>query len=208
MKIGIDIDNTIAPTFKTIVNFMTKKHGLKKDINKSKKPTGYDLFHSNFDDFYFEWKEFVNSKDHDFMKPIKGSIKIIEKLSKKYQLYILTAREENQKIKTILWIDKHYKNKFEEYLFLKYKNNKDADFTKGDLCKQFDLDIMIEDDVHYAKDILEKSKKTIILLFNKKNTYNWSKTKIKSKKIIKVTNWKSIEKEIKKIDLKKSIQQK
>ncbi len=174
MKIGIDIDNTIAPTFKTIIKYMNEKYKTKKKSKHSKKPSGYDLFHSNFNSFYNDWIEFTVSKDHEEMKPIKGSIKIIKNLSEKHEIYIITARANTQKIPTILWIDKHYKNKIKEVLFLNYSenNNQKPIYTKGDLCTKFDIDLIIEDDITHVYEILEKKPNTIVFLFNKNNQYS------------------------------------
>lgn len=199
MNIGIDVDNTIAPTFKTIVKYMNKKYNLNKKHKSSKKPTGYDLFHSDFDSFYDDWKEFVESYDHKKMKPITGSSKIIQKLSVKNNIYIITARESNQRMQTVLWIDKNYKNKFEEILFLDY-DGKTPLITKGDLCKKFNIDVMIEDDPYHVDEIIEKNKNIKILLFDKNNKYNWSKVQKNNKNVIRVLNWKAVEKEIKKIE--------
>jgi uncharacterized HAD superfamily protein len=199
MKIGIDIDNTIAPTFKTIIKYLNKKYKLNKLFKDSKESTGYDLFHAEFKYFYNDWKEFVYSKEHHSMKPIKGSVEVIKKLSEKHQIYILTARANYQNIQTGIWIDKHYKNKFEEILFLEYCNKENTKplFTKGDLCKKFNIDIMIEDDLSQARIISEKSKKTKIFLFDKDNSYTWNKERPLPKNTIKVSSWKEIEKEIK-----------
>ncbi len=202
MKIGIDIDNTIAPTFKTIIKYLNTKYKVNKLSKDSKKPTGYDLFHSDFKHFHQDWMEFVESKNHNSMKPINGSVETIEKLSKKHEIYILTARDSTQKIQTGIWIDKNYKNKFEEILFLEYHNENHTAplFTKGDLCKKFNIDVMIEDDLSQVKTILEKSKNTKIFLFDKNNKYTWNKERPLPKNTIIVTSWKEVEKEINKID--------
>lgn len=197
MKIGIDIDNTLAPTFRTIVNYMNKKYNLNKNPILSKEASGYDLFHSDFKSFFPDWKQFIKSRDHENMKPIKDSINIIFKMSKNNQIYIITARDHTQKIPTILWIDKNYKNKFEEILFIDYHKDKETKkYTKGDLCKKFKIDIMIEDSTKEINDIIKKNKKIKILLFNEDNKYNWNRDKINSKRVKPVFSWKEIDKEI------------
>jgi len=198
MKIGIDIDNTIAPTFKTIVDYMNKKYSLNKNPKHSKRPSGYDLFHSDFNSFYSDWKEFIESKDHISMKPITGSTRIIKKLSEKHEIYILTARASYQRIPTILWIDKHYKNKFKEILFLDYHNNDNRKpiFTKGDLCKKFKIEVMIEDDFSQILDISKKSPNTKLILFDKNGAYTWNKERPLPKNTEILKTWKSIEEKL------------
>jgi uncharacterized HAD superfamily protein len=197
MRIGIDIDNTLTPTFRTIINYMNKKYNLKQNPKMSKEASGYDLFHSDFKSFFSDWKQFIKSKDHENMKPIKDSINVILKLSKNNQIYIITARDHSQKIPTIIWIDKHYKNKFEEILFIDYYEEKHTKkYTKGDLCKKFKIDVMIEDCTTEIKDIIKKNKKIKVFLFNNNNKYNWNREKINSKRIKTVFNWKEIYKNI------------
>lgn len=204
MKIGIDIDNTIAPTFKTIINYLNKKYKVNKRFKDSKQSTGYDLFHSDFKKFYNDWMDFTKSKEHHSMKPIKNSVEIIESLSKKHELYILTARASYLKYQTGMWIDKNYKNKFEEILFLDYHDDENTKplFTKGDLCKKFNIDIMIEDDLSQARIISTLSKNTKIFLFDKNNKYTWNKERPLPENTIIVTSWKDIKNKIKKLDSK------
>ncbi len=206
MKIGIDIDNTIAPTFKTIIEYLNKKYSSKKRHKHSKNPSGYDLFHSDFKTFYPDWKEFIESDSHHAMKPIKGSVRVISKLSKKHEIYVLTARASYQRVSTVFWIDKHYKNKFEEILFLDYHNDDNTKpvFTKGDLCKKFKLDVMIEDDFLQVIDIANKSEDTKIFLFDKNNQYTWNKKRPLPKNTKKIESWKDVEREIEKLTNKRT----
>jgi len=204
MKIGIDIDNTIAPTFKKIINYLNKKYSLKKKEVHSKKPSGYDLFHSDFNSFYNDWEEFLNTEKHLSMKPIKGSTRVIKKLSLKHQIYIITARNSKVKFQTILWIDKHYKNKFEEILFIDYKNTDKNEpiFTKGDLVNKFKIDVVIEDNLDEIKDIASKNSKTKLFLFDKNNQYKWNKKRPLPKNTKKIESWKDFEREIEKLENK------
>lgn len=206
MKIGIDIDNTIAPTFKAIIDYLNKKYNIKKKHKHSKNPSGWDLFHSDFKNFYPDWKEFIQSEKHHAMLPIKGAVSTIKRLSEKNDIYILTARASYQKVHTVFWIDKHFKNKFEEFLFLDYHNDDNTRpvFTKGDLCKKFNIEIMVEDDFSQAIDISKKSPDTKILLFDKNNQYSWNKERPLPNNTKKIESWKDVEKEIKKYSLKKS----
>ncbi len=201
MKIGIDIDNTIAPTFKTIIDYLNKKYSVNKKHKHSKQPSGYDLFHTDFKSAYSDWKEFVESKEHKKMTPITGSTNIIKKLSLKHQIYIITARNSKEKFQTILWIDKHYKNKFEEILFLDYQNDDNTRplYTKGDLCKRFKIEVMVEDDFSQIKEISKKNPKMKLLLFDKNGKYTWNKKRPLPKNTTVVKNWTEVEKEIKKI---------
>ncbi len=204
MIIGIDIDNTIAPTFKTIIKYMNKKYNLKKKPSNSKESTNYDLFYPDFNDFRKDWNEFVKSKDHSEMKPINDSVRVIKKLNFKHNIYILTARANDQKGNTLKWINKHFKNKFDEVLFLNYANDNSNKplYTKGDLCKKYNINTMIEDDLSQLKDISEKSPKTKLFLINKNNQYTWDLNKKLPKNTKKIETWKDFEKEIEKIDSK------
>ena len=179
MIIGIDIDNTIAPTFRTIIRYMNKKYKLNKKYTNSKESTAYDLFYPTLNLFFNDWRKFVKSKEHNNMKPIPGSVRVIKKLNKKHNIFILTARDNSQKENTIKWINKYFKNKFEKILFIDYKNDDSSEpiYTKGDLCKKYNIEIMIEDDLSQIKEIYKKKPNTKLFLFNRHNQYTWDLNK-------------------------------
>jgi len=204
MKIGIDIDNTIAPTFNTIINFMNKKYTVKKKRSHSKDPSAFDLYHTDFNLFYKDWVEFLNSDKHHDMKPINGSVRVIKKLNKKHQIYIITARNSKHRKNTVLWIEKNYKEKFEEIHFIDY-NHEDYTkpfFTKGDIVKRLGIDVVIEDNLNEIRDIAKKNPKTKLFLFDKNNQYTWNKERPLPKNTMKIESWKDFEREMEKLEHK------
>jgi len=52
------------------------------------------------------------------------------------------------------WVEKHYPSIFENILFANHKFTS-KDITKSELCKQHNIEMMVEDNFDYALDLAE-----------------------------------------------------
>lgn len=200
MNIGIDLDNTMAPTLRNMVNFLNKKYNKSKSYKSSKTSSCWNLFHEDYFLYLRDWVEFLNSDAYKKMPPIKNSVKIINNLNKKHKLFLITARNEDQREQTVYWIDKNYKASFEKMLFGKYYEQKNIPIvSKGDFCKQFEIDIMIEDDFKQILDVQAKSPNTKVFAFNKNKSYTWFNYH-DLKNVTIVSNWNEVYKKISKLE--------
>lgn len=86
-KIMIDMDDVICDGgFLSLVNQFLKANYTLKDV---KSYYIQDLIHK---EQYKEWSEFFNTKNvYDYVKFLPNTYEVMEKLSKKYELYITTA---------------------------------------------------------------------------------------------------------------------
>ncbi len=119
--------------------------------------------------------------------PLSGAIEGINTLSKKHKLIIVTSRQIELEDITKKWVDKYFKSKFENVYVL---NHADwalggKSITKKEICENLGVDILIEDNLDYAKECV--SRKTKVLLID----YPWNKEKLR-KDIYRVKSWKEI----------------
>ncbi len=200
MRIDIDIDNTLSHTMRAFIPFLNKKHNGNKTKYNLKDAWTFNLYHTDFKEFYKDWSEFVESDDHIKMDPIEHTIDVLKELYKKHDLYIITARPTEMKEQTILWLDKHFKALFKEKILLEYKTASATAllFTKYDVCKKLNIDLIIEDSLETAIECSNNNIKAI--LYNHENKYNWQDSKEIPNKIIRTTSWKDIKKEIEKME--------
>ncbi len=108
-NIFLDFDGLKFNTTPLIVNFMNEKYGINSKIDDYLNKGSYiheilhnyrpDLKHITKDDVYLAYgNEFANSiEKHSDIVPISGMIEIVNRLSKKYNLYTVTARQESGK---------------------------------------------------------------------------------------------------------------
>lgn len=192
IKIAIDLDDTLVSTVDLLV----------KEMFKDKSFPAFRGYHSikdfSFDEemaLYRYIRTTVNKQEISKFKPIPGCISIVKELAKTCDLYLVTARTKNVKKHTRDWITHHFPGMFKKIIFGRYRKEGDFKKTKGEICKELGISLIIDDRYDYCLDCHKHGIKAI--LFNYKGNYVWSKGKLpKAIKIAK--DWKEILEIIKK----------
>lgn len=185
-KIVIDLDDTLVPT----VEVMIKKLLLE---NKSSWFKGYhsleDLSFEERTAFYKYIRQTLNNQEIKKLKPIPGAKTVIRKLVKEHELYIITGRTIDVKNHTHQWVKEYFPNTFKEIIFSEYHKSEEFVKNKGELCKQYGIDLIVDDNKNYIMDCYKYNIKTIV--FDYKNSYPWSKSKY-PKEIKIAKDWKTV----------------
>ncbi|MEW6063006.1 MAG: hypothetical protein AB1571_01380 [Nanoarchaeota archaeon] len=164
-NIGVDIDGPLA-----------------KFIEKYRK-----FCINNYGDFKIGYIDelrlgaFFNSDDFDEIEVEEGSIDGIEKLSRHYELHIISGRTFYMREKTEKWIKRHFWGKFKSLNFINLNRNG----SKYDVCKRLDCGILIEDEKYFLNGI-----KSDVLVIFYRTPYNID---VEPNPNIKIVNsWKEI----------------
>ncbi|MGC9309225.1 MAG: 5' nucleotidase, NT5C type [Candidatus Nanoarchaeia archaeon] len=177
MKIGIDIDETIAQYLEGFCEFYNDYFNKNIDVN-------------NFEDFSFSKtmninkqeaerlrEMFLKSRYFDNIRLVEGARDAISKLNKKHELLFVTARPESHKQKT----EEFFKKYFPTYKFAVFH----TDFrNKYKILKARGVRLWIDDSC-FAKDYAGKG--INVLLLDKP----WNKG-IEHSNIKRVGNWEEI----------------
>ena len=158
IRIGIDIDDCVCNTSE--MSFLTakyyrEKHGL---ISKNEKITFDNVFDFDNDEFFLKQRKYVY--DNTEMNPIlfaKDAINLLKKNG--FEIYFITSRtlkfwNNNPKKYAIKWLKKHG-FKFDDV----YANVRD----KHELCKNLNIEYMIDDSANFLKVLNETNIKTIMI---------------------------------------------
>lgn len=186
MRIGIDIDNVISN-----FNDVLLKEYLKHD--KELRNTGiidnspyyitvgmFDWSKEENDDFYYNNIQRIAMS----LKPLRNAKQTIDKLKQEgNEIYIISSRDNGEYVNpyemTVEWLEK-YNIKYNK-LILTDK------YQKGPVCKEYKIDIMIEDSIKNCEDIENNGVKCFIM----DTRYNKDETRFE-----RVKNWREIYSEI------------
>ena len=183
MKIGIDIDNVIS-NFNDVLLKNYKKHD--KKVAK-KGIVNKDAYIRSMFDWPIEEEQLYYNENIErlanLFKPIKNSSKYINKLRKNGNLiYIISGRNNgdyaNPYEMTVKWLKKH-NIKYDKLILTNGANHQE----KADVCKKYDIKIMVDDSINVCLKCLENDIKP--LLFN--TEYNRKENRFE-----RVYNWKEI----------------
>lgn len=186
IKIAIDLDDTLVPTVELLV----------KEMFKDKSFPAFNGYQSIKDFSYEEEislyqyiRATLNKQDIADFKPIVDSVSVINNLSTNFELFIITARSTDVEKHTTAWIEHHYPNIFKEIIFSKYIVEGTFVKTKGEICKELGISLIVDDNLEYIIDCDKHGIKTI--LFDCEGNYAWSKGEI-SKNTVVAKTWKEV----------------
>lgn len=112
---------------------------------------------------------------------IKDAQKIIKQLAKDNELIIVTGRPENQKEKTLKWLNK-FVPEIKKIHFIR-KHSRDNSKTKLEFCKEAKSVLHIEDNLTYAEEIANAG--INVILFD----YPWNRKENLNPLIRRVSSW-------------------
>ncbi|MFA5176364.1 MAG: hypothetical protein WC413_03860 [Candidatus Nanoarchaeia archaeon] len=186
MKIAVDLDEVLGEFLFPVLTYYNKLNH--KDLK-------IDQFHCY--DFWEVWggtkQEAIQIVDDFFkkgysedIKPIPGAQQAINILKNKHNLIIVTSRWDNLRAHTEKWINKYYPNSFSEIYFSNDFSANNGNVKKSEICKKLGVNIIIEDNLHYA---LDCSKEGIISILLDKP---WNKQSENYERVFRVNTWDDI----------------
>ena len=187
--IWIDLDEVLAESITYILQYHKNKiNGKTVNIEDIKNYYIYEIFDISKDDA-IQW--FREPTLHDInkleIKPVQWAKKKLEELKNKwYILKIITARRLDLFWEyTHKWINKYFPEFFDEIIFANYFSENQK--NKSEICGENNIEHMIEDNFHYAKELAEQWIKTYLL----EKPWN-DHISAKHKNIRKVKDWSNI----------------
>ncbi len=172
--IAIDIDDTIADSTESLRLLVNKRVGVELSKEAYKVQGEYWGYYErvweahgltgkvSHDDFA---KEMVDDQSHVPLLP--GALLAIQELSKRYTVILLTARDSSWELATRRWLRDRFGD-FDVDLYF-CESHKDAKAkTKGELCKDIEARLLIDDNVGHCQSALDSGVEAILF-----GEYGW-----------------------------------
>lgn len=147
MRIGIDADQVLVDFLTPLLEFHNSAYGTKNDFSEFETKNLEMLWRCDKRESLEKLHEFYNTEYFQMIKPIPGAVEAVNHLSKNHELYVVTSRTVKHADKTNEQIQKYFPNMFKEILFdNRYSDDNSIEIRKkAEVCKEYNLDIMIDD---------------------------------------------------------------
>ena len=186
MKIGIDIDDVLIDFCIPFVAFHNEHYGT--DWKELRSYRLEELTGDTWQQMQEKMDRFVEDVDLFNQKIDPAIYESIKKLSKRHELYIITARPKHYRDGTKKWMEDNLAGLYKELLFIMYGEGQENERTdKWEFCRKHDIDVMIEDLEEHASKCDENGIK--VLLFD----HTWNQG-VEGKNTTRVHSWQDIEK--------------
>ena len=152
MIIGFDLDDILLRFQDTMRMYHNETYGTNYTEEHDIIWNLWERWHCSPEESIKRLKDFFVHEYHYNAPPLPGSIEGIKSLKKNHKLFIVSAKPEELREKTLEWLDKHFPNMFEELIFTKplYDPQKQ---NKSEVCKTLGIEIFVEDALHNAYDV-------------------------------------------------------
>lgn len=157
MKIAIDLDDVLANTTASLLNFINS--------STNQLPISFaNLENAPYWNFLGQTREEANKKFFTFtntdhfrnIKPFSEAVVAVERLAKEHTLFIISGRPLFVKQDSEEWINKYFPEKFSGVYFTNNRLNKD-DFSaywgrpKAEICDEIGAEVLIDDLAEYVR---------------------------------------------------------
>ncbi len=132
-------------------------------------------------------KEYVMS-----IEPVEGAVAGVQELhSLGLPLYVITNRLRTPQEWTQAWLEKHFGSVFKEVLYGSFSNG--SKLTKGELCRQHNINLCVEDLPRNVDNLKEHGIKVLLL------GYRWNQEVPEDSLVTRVTNWPEITEKVREL---------
>lgn len=129
---------------------------------------------------------FIGS-NHSHIDPIEGTQDAIDRLSRKYDLEVITARDQIFDSSTTAWIEEKVSKVFKNINFVGYAPIKEKPITKAEVCLDIGAIAMIDDSLPYLKQCVEVGVDGILF-----GDYPWNQVENLPAGITRLENWQAV----------------
>lgn len=181
-NIAFDFDGVIANTTQKKIDWLKKRNINLVNVDKT---SFYDelkkyMTIDQIDDIYFKMsREIFTERVLLETEEINGALNSIHKLSKKYNIFIITARTESLILHLKKWLEK---NNIQKDIFKVLSSTSD---TKQNICLKYNINFLCDDD---SRHLIDNKIRTRVLFNSNNNSKNINDN------IIQVNSWKELEK--------------
>lgn len=190
--IAIDIDDVLADNAAGFVAFSNKQWGTALTIDD------YDEHWAKV--WQTDWGEtlrrrdvFIGSGVQNDYRHVDGAKSVLRQLSKRFDLYVVTARMIHTKDDTQAWIHKHYPGIFtdETIHFAGLWDNPDINThkkTKADVLKQLGVKYLIDDQKKHCFGAAEQGITAVLF-----GDYKWNQSSGLPEGVVRCHTWEEVE---------------
>jgi len=187
MKIAVDLDDVLNNSQEVLCDFVNLRYNKNLTLEDYTDYTLWKVWGVEREKMFDMIYEFYDSEYFNKVSPLNEAQTALEVLSKNHELFLVTSRSIDLKNKTENWINKNFPNKFKKVILTNsFSKNNLREISKADVCKQENLNLLIDDCYKYVSDCIEKNIPAILM------NRNWNKNFKDIKGMVRVNNWSEI----------------
>jgi uncharacterized HAD superfamily protein len=155
MRIGLDIDDVLADSTRPLIAYVKEERGAAPEWNKFSSFYLNEVLGCTREEALAVIERFWKSPHSDRITPTADSVYAVKLLANSHELVAVTSRHEGLSKNTEAFLSTNFGKDITEifYLYDALRRNKFA--SKGSICKEMEVDCLIEDNYDNALNCAE-----------------------------------------------------
>jgi 5'(3')-deoxyribonucleotidase len=189
--IAVDIDEVLSPLHDLVFAHHNEVYGTNFPLHD----TGGSYFIDKYTGEPYEvtmekLKKFIDTEAFQNLEPLDGAVEAIKKVASKYDIIVITSRQDFYFEITHKWLEQHFPQTFKSVHFTEY-GAADVKISKSDLCLKLGARYLIDDNLEFTLQAAAAGIK--VLLFG---DYPWNQANELPGGVIRVKDWNEVLQEL------------
>lgn len=184
--IAVDIDDVLTDTVRNFIDFSNNRWNTNLSLDDYDENWSH-MWQVDHEEWDRRSREYHNSKVIIDLSHDPASLNVLKKLKNDFDLIVVTSRNNSLKNDTITWVNNNYPDIFRDIYFTGFFNTIDrnsAVHTKGNFCKQLNVDYIIDDQVKHCLSSIECGIKALLF-----GDYKWNQIDGSPDGLCRVNDW-------------------
>ncbi len=153
MTIGFDLDDVLLNFNDILLHYHNMNYGTKHERRHRQSYELQGMWSCTREEAIQRVSDFYSSLAHLNALPVDGAVESIKELKRYHDLYVITAKPEELKNRTIEWLDKHFPKMFDGVRFTNHFQGDGPKCSKGEVCKNLGIEFFVDDSLHNVEDV-------------------------------------------------------
>lgn len=183
--IAVDCDDVLVPATEACVRIYNEKYGTSVQLKNA-----HDIHNMDWaaerSEILRRFSELWSTTDFASIPPFDEAVQACNRLARHHELYLVTGRHKDVLPTTNRMLERYFKGIFKEVEHIGLDGN------KGDICRNFSAEVLIDDNLRHLNDARECGLENLIWF----GDYAWNRSDKPEDDVIHCLDWLSVEQEI------------
>ena len=186
MKIGIDMDDTLVSFVRPMIEFHKRNFGPVPDYEQTNRFDLSQVWNCSAEESHRRVSAFFDSAEFRSVPPVESAVEAVRHLSRNHTLFAVTSRPVYLGLLSSISLASNFPGCFEDVFLTGQYSLNDSRITKGQICAEQRISVLIEDCAQHAVEALDYGVSSFLI------ERPWNREVDVDLAVVKVKSWEEI----------------
>lgn len=195
LVIAIDFDDVLVPTAEAVIKNYNDRFGNAPTLDQYYAREASIWGAQSLDEAIARVNDFLTTEEYAAIPPFEAGVRAVRLLAQSHELHVVTGRADFLKDATRRVAETYFPNCFTSIEFTNFTVSSTSGLktrTKGEVCRELNANVLIDDHITHLTSILEAGVERAILFGN----YAWNEHDSTNDTVVRCATWEDVTGEI------------